>query len=38
MTRCELNGRRYKDFDPEKEWVVLAEWALKGNRIVAYYE
>jgi hypothetical protein len=38
MTRCELNGKSYKNFDPEKEWVVLIEQFAKALRIIVYYE
>ncbi|MCX5639119.1 MAG: hypothetical protein NTX52_15705, partial [Planctomycetota bacterium] len=38
MTRCELNGKPYKNFDAEKEWVVLDECPKKATRIVAYYD
>jgi hypothetical protein len=38
MTRCELNGKGYKNFDPEKEWVVLTECPKKVTRIVTYYD
>jgi hypothetical protein len=37
MTRCEVNGKAYKNFDPEKEWVVLTECPEKTTRITAYY-
>jgi hypothetical protein len=36
MTRCEVNGRPYERFEPDKEWVVLD--ALSGPAtVVAYY-
>jgi hypothetical protein len=38
MTRCEIDGKSYKNFDPEKEWVVLTENPKNQIRIVAYYE
>ena len=38
ITRCELNGKTCKNFDPEKEWVVLDQCPKKTTRIVAYYE
>jgi hypothetical protein len=37
MTRCEVNGKVYKNFDPHKEWVVLTDCPKKTTRIVAYY-
>ncbi|MFH1235643.1 MAG: hypothetical protein V1685_01750, partial [Parcubacteria group bacterium] len=38
MARCEIDGKSYKNFDPEKEWVVLTECPMRQTRIVAYYE
>jgi len=38
MTRCELNGKPYKNFDPEKEWVVLTKCPDKTVRVVAFFE
>ena len=37
MTRCEIDGKAYKNFDPEKEWVVLTDCPKKTTRITAYY-
>jgi hypothetical protein len=37
MTRCEIDGQPYKDFNPEREWVVLTECPKKQIRIIAYY-
>ncbi|OHB63783.1 MAG: hypothetical protein A2168_08550 [Planctomycetes bacterium RBG_13_50_24] len=38
IVRCEIDGKPYKNFDPEKEWVVLSECPAKQTRIAAYYE
>jgi hypothetical protein len=38
MIRCEIDGRAYSNFDPEKEWIVLTENPASQTRIVAYYE
>jgi len=38
ITRCELNGQPYKNFDPEQEWVVLTECPKETNRIVVHYD
>jgi hypothetical protein len=38
MTRCEIDGKPYSNFDPEKEWVALTEPPTRQIRIVAYYE
>lgn len=38
MTRCEINGKPYKDFDVEKEWVVLSECPSAQTQIAAYYD
>jgi hypothetical protein len=38
LTRCSINGQPYKNFDPEKEWVVLTECPTRQIRIAAYYE
>jgi len=37
MTRCEVNGKPYKRFDPIKGLVVLTE-CVKPTRIIAYYD
>jgi hypothetical protein len=37
ITRCTLNGKPYKNFDPEKEWVILDKCPQKTTRITAYY-
>ncbi len=37
ITRCELNGKAYKNFDIEKEWVVLTDCPRKTTHITAYY-
>ncbi|MDH4240947.1 MAG: hypothetical protein OEW48_15420, partial [Phycisphaerae bacterium] len=37
MTRCEVNGKTYKRFDPIKELVVLNE-CHKPTRVTAYYD
>jgi len=37
ITRCEVDGKPYSQFDPEKEWVVLGECPQKRTRIIAYY-
>jgi hypothetical protein len=37
IVRCELNGTEYRNFDPEKEWVVLDETPSERTRIVVYY-
>ena len=36
ITRCELNGQPYSNFDPGKEWVILTECPKETTRIVAY--
>jgi len=38
MTRCELNGKPYKNFDPEKEWAVLTKCPDKTVQVVAFFE
>jgi len=38
IVRCEIDGKSYKNFDPEKEWIVLTECPAGQTRIVAYYE
>jgi hypothetical protein len=38
MTRCEINGQPYKNFDLEKEWATLAKWPDKRVQIIAYYD
>jgi hypothetical protein len=38
MTRCELDGKPYKNFDPEKEWVILTEPPTEQIRIVTHYD
>jgi len=38
ITRCELNGQPYKNFDPSKEWVALSASPDAVLGIVAYYE
>ncbi len=38
MIRCEINGRPYKSFHPEKEWIILTEPLTEQIRIVAYYD
>jgi hypothetical protein len=38
MTRCEINGKSYKNFDPEKEWVVLTKCPDKTVHVVAFFE
>ena len=38
MTRCEIDGKSYSNFKPEKEWIVLTEPPTRQIRIVAYYE
>jgi hypothetical protein len=38
MTRCEIDGQPYKNFDPEKEWIVLTECPKERTRIVARYD
>ncbi|MBW1802301.1 MAG: hypothetical protein JRJ85_16425, partial [Deltaproteobacteria bacterium] len=37
MTRCEVNGKAYKRFDPVKELVVLTQ-CRKPTRVTAYYD
>jgi len=38
IARCELNGKPYKNFDPEKEWVVIDHIFERKTQIVAFYE
>jgi hypothetical protein len=38
MTRCELNGKPYTQFDPEKQWVILSDRPKGQTTVVAYYE
>jgi len=38
IARCDIDGKSYSNFDPEKEWVVLTENPMKQIRIVACYE
>jgi hypothetical protein len=38
MTRCEINGKPHKNFDPEKEWVVLTKCPDKTVQVVAFFE
>ena len=38
ITRCELNGKTYSQFNPDKEWVVLTECPKEKTRVTAYYE
>ncbi len=38
MTRCELNGKPYTQFDPEKEWIVLTQCPKKLTRFSAYFD
>jgi len=38
ITRCQLNGKDYKNFDPEKEWVLLASCPSKRAQIVAFFD
>jgi len=38
IVRCEIDGKSYKNFDPEKEWAVLTECPTGQTRIVTYYE
>ncbi len=38
MTHCEINGQPYKNFDAEKEWVVLTECPKAKTRIIARYD
>jgi len=37
ITRCELNGKPYKNFDPEKECVILDQLITSETRVVARY-
>jgi hypothetical protein len=37
MTRCQVNGKPYSRFDPDKEWVILSD-CVEPTRVVAYYE
>lgn len=37
ITRCTVNGKPHKNFNPEKEWVVIKEACSKPVEIVAYY-
>jgi hypothetical protein len=36
ITRCEVNGQPYKNFDPEKEWVILNKYGMLTS-VIAYY-
>jgi hypothetical protein len=38
ITRCEVDGKPYKKFDPDKEWVALGKRSDKLTWIVAYYD
>jgi len=38
ITRCTLNGKPYKTFDTEKEWVILEQCPRETTRITAYYK
>ena len=38
ITRCELNGKTYSQFNPEKEWIVFDKCPQKTTRITAYYD
>ena len=38
MTRCQVNGKPYTQFDPEKEWVLLASCPSKRAQIVAFFD
>ena len=38
ITRCEINGKPYSQFDPEKEWVVLEKCPIQPTQINAYYD
>jgi hypothetical protein len=38
IVSCTLNGKEYKNFDPEKEWVVLSEWPKELPRLTAYFD
>jgi hypothetical protein len=38
MTRCEIDGQPYKNFDAEKEWIVLTECPKERTRIIVSYD
>jgi hypothetical protein len=38
MTRCEVDGKPYNNFNPEKEWIVLTKSPKEQVHIVAYYD
>jgi hypothetical protein len=38
IIRCELNGKSYSQFDPEKEWVLLTQYLKDKVSIVAFYK
>ena len=38
ITRCTLSGQNYKNFDPEKEWVILSPCPEVATGIITYYE
>ena len=38
MTGCEIDGRPYNDFDPEKGWVMLTECPKARTQIIARYD
>ncbi|MBN1852664.1 MAG: hypothetical protein JW829_08065 [Pirellulales bacterium] len=37
ITRCLVDGEPYRQFDPNKEWVVLTEWA-SPTKVVVFYD
>jgi hypothetical protein len=38
IIRCTVNGKPYKNFNPQKEWVVLTSWPDKPISLVTYYD
>jgi len=38
IVRCEINGKPYNNFDPEKDWIVLTECPQSETRIIARYD
>ncbi len=38
IVRCEIDGKSYINFDPEKEWVIVTEYPVQQTRVIAFYQ